>query len=66
MHKSIQKQMQKETDLVSAKPGTRSLRTTVPIFVVDMLDLREEDRLVWDIDPITRAVKISKKEASKE
>jgi bifunctional DNA-binding transcriptional regulator/antitoxin component of YhaV-PrlF toxin-antitoxin module len=39
------------TKLVSARPGSRSLRTTIPKFIVETFNLKEGDEIDWSIRP---------------
>jgi len=37
--------------LVSARPGSQSLRTTIPKFIVETFNLKEGDELDWSLKP---------------
>lgn len=37
--------------MVSARPGSRSLRTTIPKFIVETFNLKEGDEIDWSIRP---------------
>ena len=39
------------TKLVSARPGSRSLRTTIPKFIVETFNLKEGDEIDWSVKP---------------
>ena len=39
-----------ETIISSAKPESRSLRTTIPVFVVEQVGFKDGDRLIWRVD----------------
>jgi len=39
------------TKLVSARPGSKSLRTTIPKFIVETFNLKEGDEVDWSIKP---------------
>jgi len=39
-----------ETVLTRARPGSPSLRTTVPIFIIRQFGLKEGDRLEWRLE----------------
>lgn len=53
------------SELVKAKPTSRSMKTTVPIYIVKMLDLQEDDALLWHIDEVQKRVEVTK-EAKKK
>jgi len=38
-----------KTKLVSARPGSKSLRTTIPKFIVETFNLKEGDELDWSL-----------------
>ena len=38
-----------ETNVASAKTGTRSLKTTIPQAIVEYLQLGDKDRLEWQV-----------------
>ena len=40
-----------KTKLVSARPGSKSLRTTIPKFIVETFNLKEGDELDWSLKP---------------
>ena len=40
-----------KTKLVSARPGSQSLRTTIPKFIVETFNLKEGDELDWSLKP---------------
>jgi hypothetical protein len=44
------KMSEETTSLTKAAGGTKSLRTTVPIFIVKLLKLQEGDQLQWKAD----------------
>jgi hypothetical protein len=39
------------TKLTSASPRTNSLRTTVPVHIIKLLELTKGDHLNWGIEP---------------
>jgi len=39
------------TKLVSARPGSKSLRTTIPKFIVETFNLKEGDEIDWSVKP---------------
>ena len=47
-----------ETTKVTHANTAKSLRTTIPMSVVKMLELTEESKLIWDID-VTNGIKVT-------
>jgi hypothetical protein len=45
------------TALTRGAPKSNSLRTTVPIFITRQFDLKEGDKLSWELQP-TKDVKL--------
>ena len=41
-----------ETTIASARSESRSLRTTIPVFVVEQLGLAEGQKLTWKVDKV--------------
>ena len=41
-----------ETTIASARSESRSLRTTIPVFVVEQLGLAEGQKLDWKVDKV--------------
>ena len=41
-----------ETTIASARSESRSLRTTIPVFVVEQLGLTEGQKLDWKVDKV--------------
>ena len=39
-----------DTTLVATGGGSNSLRSTVPIWIIEQFDLRPGDRLAWKLD----------------
>lgn len=39
-----------ETIVSSAKSESRSLRTTIPVFIVDQVGFKEGDHITWRVD----------------
>lgn len=50
--------MSEKTRLTVARPGSKSLKTTVPISVVKQLKLKDKDKLDWEFKVIDGELKV--------